>query len=162
MKNTVKLLREEIVDLRKAADVLEYSYIKCLKVPVAPGLTNADLEAYEALTSRFARLSDLIIQKVFRTLEFLDLEQTGSVRDRINRAEKKRLIASADKFIEIRTLRNEIAHEYQSQTIFSIFERVLGLTPALLKSIDSISLYADKYLQVQENNQAHESALLHP
>ena len=72
------------------------------------------------------------------------------MRDRINRAEKKGLIPSADIFIEIRTLRNEIAHEYQSQTIFTIFEKVLALTPELINSIDSISAYASKYISEED------------
>lgn len=149
MKNSNKLnlLQNEIEDLFSARNVLEYSYEKCRTVPVSPGMTSEELESYEALTSRFARLSDIIIQKVFRSIEVLDLEETGSVRDRINRAEKKGLIANADIFIEIRTLRNEIAHEYQSQTILAIFEKVLALTPELLKSIDSISRYAGQYLR---------------
>ena len=40
------------------------------------------------MTSRFARLSDIIIQKIFRLIESLELEEPGTVRDRINQAEK--------------------------------------------------------------------------
>ena len=46
------------------------------------------------------------------------------------------MVTAADIFIEIRLLRNEIAHEYQSETILVIFEKVLQMTPALLEGVD--------------------------
>lgn len=87
-------------------------------------------ESFEALTGRFARLSDMLIQKVFRTIDMIELDSSGTVRDRIHRAEKKQLI-------DIRLLKNEISHEYRSDTIHMIFEKVLHLTPLLLKNVDS-------------------------
>jgi uncharacterized protein YutE (UPF0331/DUF86 family) len=80
-------------------------------------------------------LSDIIIQKILRVFDTLDLEKPGTVRDRINRAEKKGVVKSADEFIRIRILRNEIAHEYKPETIYDIFEHVMKLTPVLLKSV---------------------------
>ena len=77
----------------------------------------------------------------------MDLEEAGTVRDRINRAEKKGVVESADDFIKIRILRNEIAHEYKPETIYDIFEQVMDLAPVLLKSVDSISAYSERYFQ---------------
>jgi len=136
---------KELAELKNACSVLEYSYQKCLKIGVPPGLSNEELESFEALTSRFARLSDIIIQKIFRYIDTLDLEKQGTVRDRINRAEKRGIIDSANDFIEIRMLRNEISHEYQSETIYAIFEKVKELTPVLLKSVPEILDYSRKY-----------------
>jgi len=147
MNDLINILKHELNELEKARDILEYSYKKCKIIKVKPGLTNEQLESFEALTSRFARLSDIIIQKIFRCFDILDLEEKGTVRDRINRAEKKQLIESADEFIQIRILRNEISHEYQSATIFVIFEKVMELTPILLKSIDNINVYGVSYLK---------------
>ena len=145
MKDLNEALRHELHELEKAGDILEYSYNKCNTIGIKPGLSNDQLESFEALTSRFARLSDIIIQKILRYFDILDLEEKGTVRDRINRAERKQVIETADDFIQIRILRNEIAHEYQSETIYSIFEKVVELTPILLKSIDSLTAYANKY-----------------
>ncbi|MDM8568463.1 hypothetical protein QUF50_02900 [Thiotrichales bacterium HSG1] len=44
--------------------------------------------------------------------------------DRINRAEKRGLIKEAQQFIQCRTLRNEIAHEYMPENILVIFKQV--------------------------------------
>ena len=144
MKNLLINLKNELINLQKASEVLEYSYEKCKKYDLLKGLNNEELESFDALTGRFARLSDIIIQKIFRLLNTLDLEDTGTVRDRINRAEKKNIIHSADEFIEIRILKNEISHEYQSSTIYSIFEKVLKYTPILINSVESVIDYSKR------------------
>lgn len=145
MKNMEANLKQELCDLEKARDVLQYSYEKCRAIELIDGLSYEEQESFEALTSRFARLSDIIIQRIFRLLDILDLEDEGTIRDRINKAEKKGVIHSADDFIEIRILRNEIAHEYRSETIYMIFEKVLQYTPKLLESVETITVYAQKY-----------------
>jgi DNA repair ATPase RecN len=146
MKAARENLSFELENLAKAKDALQYSYEKCQKIKLHEGLSYEELESFEALTSRFARLSDIIIQKVLRLLDFIDLEDTGTVRDRINRAEKKGVILSADNLVEIRILRNEIAHEYRSETAYAIFEKVLTYSPTLLESVDTITDYAQKIL----------------
>ena len=140
------LLDKQVRELTDAAAILGYSYEKCLAVGVRANLSQDQLESFEALTARFARLSDLVIQKVWRTISALELEDSGTVRDRINRAEKWGLIESAEDFVQIRMLRNEIAREYQSETIFDIFERTLALTPALSDAVKRIRQYIDRHI----------------
>lgn len=147
MKAAKENLSFELENLAMAKDALQYSFQKCQETKLHEGLSNEELEGFEAFTSRFARLSDIIIQKIFRLLDFIDLEDTGTVRDRINRAEKKGVILSADSFLEIRILRNEIAHEYRSETIYAIFEKVLVYSPTLLESVDTIRDYTQKYFK---------------
>ncbi|MBF0468820.1 MAG: hypothetical protein HQK61_08050 [Desulfamplus sp.] len=147
MNKLFVILENDIQELEKAADILVYSHNKCICVDLMDGLNQDILESFEALTSRFARLSDMLIQKVLRTIDMIELESSGTVRDRINRAEKKKLIDSADSLIEIRVLRNEIAHEYKSETVYVIFEKVLHLTPLLLKAVDLTIEYSSKLLQ---------------
>ena len=144
MKDVQRALRIDLEELERAGEVLRYSYQKCSMVPVRPSLSPEELESFEALTSRFARLSDIIIQRIFRTLDVIDLEDSGTARDRINRADKRGIISSAEEFVQIRLLRNEIAHDYKSEKIFNIFERVLALTPILMDSLERISNYAQK------------------
>jgi len=89
-------LKQELAELEKARDVLEYSFGRCSKTGVHAGLTDVELESFEALTSRFARLSDILIQKIMRYFDVLDLEDQGTVRDRINRAEKTEIPIMSD------------------------------------------------------------------
>ncbi|MFC1585953.1 nucleotidyltransferase substrate binding protein, partial [Fibrobacterota bacterium] len=73
---------------------------------------------------------------VFRIIDEIELENEGTVRDRINRAEKRGLIDEAEQFIEIRRLRNKISHDYDQAAIENIFKRTLILSSVLLKSVE--------------------------
>jgi len=144
MTDVRQALKSELKELERARDILAYSYNKCIHTPIDSNLGPEQLESLEALTSRFARLSDMIIQRIFRYLDRYDLEESGTARDRINRADKREIISSAEQFIQIRMLRNEIAHEYKSENILQIFERVFALTPELLDSVDRIVNYVER------------------
>lgn len=68
------------------------------------------------------------------------------MRDRINRAEKWNLIESAETFVDIRIVRNDIAHEYLPEAILDIFKKVLALTPSLLRGVALTMDYGRKQL----------------
>jgi len=140
------LMQKELELLRNAARVLGYSYEKCSRIGIKDAYDDDELDKFESLTSRFARLGDILIQKIFRLIDELDLDAAGTVRDRINRAEKKGLIDSADVFIEIRMLRNDIAHEYVPEEIIELFKKVLKATPLLISSVAKVEHYCIRYL----------------
>ena len=78
MTDAWQALKSELKELEKARDVLAYSYNKCVHTPIDSSLGPEQLETFEALTSRFARLSDMIIQRIFRYLDRYDLEESGT------------------------------------------------------------------------------------
>jgi len=143
------LLQKELKLLEDAAEVLRYSFEKCCQIGEKQDYAPEELESFESLCSRFARLSDIVTQKLFRLLDEIELESPGSVRDRINRAEKRGLVENADTFVAIRMLRNDIAHEYLPEAIRDIFKKVLALTPKLLASVDAQKNYCSKYYPPQ-------------
>lgn len=122
-----------------------YSFNKCTAIAIKETYEPEELESFESFTGRFARLSDILIQKIFRLVDELDLDSQGTIRDRINRAEKKELIDSSDVFVEIRMVRNDIAHEYLPEAIHDMFGKVLNLTPHLLDSVERTIMYCKKY-----------------
>ncbi len=140
-----KLLENELKVLVDAREVLRYSFNKCSAIGIKESYEPEELESFESFTGRFARLSDILIQKIFRLVDELDLDTQGTIRDRINRAEKKELIVSSDVFVEIRMIRNDIAHEYLPEAIHEIFGKVLLLTPHLLDGIERTIQYCKKY-----------------
>jgi len=142
----LELLQQELELLRSAAEILDYSYNSCLEIGVKRDYSYAEQDRIEAFTSRFARMSDLLIQRVFRLLDEIDLETAGTVRDRIDRAEKKGLIESADAFIEVRILRNDIAHEYLPEALREIFKKALSFTPTLLDAVGRVAAYCQRYI----------------
>ncbi len=140
------LLAQELKVLADAREVLVYSFNKCSAIGIKETYEPEQLESFESFTGRFARLSDILIQKIFRLVDVLDLETHGTIRDRINRAEKKELIASSDVFVEIRMVRNDIAHEYLPEAIRDIFGKVLSLTPQLLDGVERTITYCNRYI----------------
>jgi len=141
----VRMLEETLRQLDDGATWLRRSLKRCQKTAGKSELSAADLDAFEALTSRFARLSDMILQKLFRGLDRIELEDSGTLLDALNRAEKRGLIDSAAAFREIRELRNEIAHEYAQEDLSDLFVGVLQHSPVLLEIVRRANDYCRKY-----------------
>ncbi len=144
-KDLQLLLKQQLILLDDAVNVLTFSKQKCQEIGLKNDLTLDELDRFESLTSRFGRLCDILLQKIFRLIDEIDLESPGTLRDRINHAEQKGLIKSAERFIECRTLRNEIAHEYMPENVLAIFEKVLEMTPVLVESVEIVKAYCEKY-----------------
>ncbi len=143
----LELLKNELTLLEDSAKILSRSFQRCQDIGHKKEYSLEELDHFEGLTSRFARLSDILIQKTFRLIEILDLDLPGTVRDRINRAEKKDLIRSAQLFVEIRDLRNDIAHEYLSKKFIDIYQKVMEWTPVLLETVQNVKKYCERYIK---------------
>jgi hypothetical protein len=98
-------------------------------------------ESCEALTSRFARLCDLLVQRLFRTLDQVELVDEGTILDRLDRAEKRGVIASAAEWRELRELRNEIAHDYLIESSDRVLTEAFQRSPKLLEAVDQLEAY---------------------
>lgn len=140
-----RLLRKELTHLEKAAALLAQTFSKCEAFGIKGEYSFLELVFLEALTSRFARLSDLLIRKIFRLIHQLDYEPQETVRDSINRAEKLGLIQSTSLFSQIRETRNAIAHEYLIEDLTHIYKSVFTHTPELLETIDRVKSYCMRY-----------------
>lgn len=138
-------LNEQLELARKATAVLQHSYDRVKKIsPLPAQLSSDELIDLDAMTSRFARLSDILLQKVFRAIDAIELVDDGSLIDRMNRAEKRGVIDSAALWREIRQLRNQIAHEYVLADQRELFERTIHFTPDLLRAMEQVQRYAEK------------------
>jgi len=147
MTDFINLLASEIDLLKNAMIICKYSFDKSKEIGIKQDYSQEELVEFEALTGRFSRLSDILIQKIFRLIDEIELESEGTIRDRINRAEKKGFIKNAETLIEIRTLRNEIAHEYIPEAIKEIYVEVLNFCPFLLEYSEMTLNYCQKYLK---------------
>lgn len=135
-----KYLKQLLSSLRRAKSTLNYSYNICRKIGIKEDYTEDEEDRYESMSSKFARLTDLVLKQAVKTIDILDLEDPPeTMRDAINRAEKKGLVSSALKFIEIRKMRNKIAHEYVDYTF------VLENAPLLFDSVQRIESYCKKF-----------------
>ncbi len=144
-ENEKKLLMKELKALNHASDVLSETFLKCQSIGLKKEYSFLELIHLEALTSRFARLSDLLIRKIFRLINQLDYEPQETVRDSINRAEKLGIIESAEIFSKIRETRNAIAHEYLLEDLSEIYKSVFLNTPKILDTVSRVKKYCQKY-----------------
>ncbi len=69
-------------------------------------------ERLDAFVSRFGRLQDNLGDKFLPQLLSAMAERTGAAIDNLDRAERLGWIESAETWLEIRKLRNQMVHEY--------------------------------------------------
>jgi len=140
----LNMLAEARQDMTHALAWLQRSHDQCTALRRKQELLAEDYDAFEALTSRFARVRDILLQKFFRALNVVELSSGGTLLNVLMRAEKRGLVKSADDFLEIRELRNEISHEYAMDDLRELFWDVLDRTPDLIKVVTVATTEADK------------------
>ncbi len=142
-----QLLSEELDLLEKAVGTLILSMDKCKMILSKEGdYSFENLESFDSLTSKFGRTSDILTQKVLRTIWMLLHEPFVPFIDFMNQAEKIRLIKSAEMMIEIRDLRNQITHQYILEAINELVPEVIELSAALIENIN----FTKKFISERE------------
>lgn len=89
-------------------------------------------EMLDAFISRFGRLQDTLGDKLLPAMLRASQEQTGTQLDNLLRAEKLGWFDSSERWIEIRSLRNRLIHEYMDSSS--------DLLQALLAALESVEL----------------------
>ena len=145
MKPELLYLQENFEQADEAANHLINSVKRCKDFIFNNDYSEDQLIELEALTVRFARMSDLLIQKAFKTIDEIEGTTPGTVRDRLLQAEKKRIISSADDFMEIRKIRNRIAHEYEINALKDIFLFAFKNSSILIDAIKTAKEYSKKF-----------------
>ncbi len=79
-------------------------------------------------------------------IDEIELTGTGTLLDRIYRAEKRGW-ADAAEMIKLRELRNLIAHEYASDKMPEIYAVVAAMSPALLAVVPKVITYANDIIR---------------
>ena len=97
-KKILNLLDEQLGLLENATKILIYTYNNVKNIDINENCNQDEIDQLELLSSRFARLSDILIKKIFRLIKRIDLDDEGTIRDTLNKAEKKGLIKSAETF----------------------------------------------------------------
>ncbi len=126
-----QLLNEELNLMRKSMGSFQLSVIKCSSFIAKEEHSFEEMESFDSLTSKFARTSDIYTQKVLRTCFALLHEPFIPFIDLVNQSEKIALVRSADELIQIRDLRNQIAHEYKMDALHSIIPEVISMNSLL-------------------------------
>jgi len=138
-----KVLSEQIVILEAATDVLRDSYerVGIIFKKKKRKLSTEEKESCEALTARFARLCDFLFQRIFRTIDRIELLDEGTALDRLNRMEKRGIIASTDLWKQLREIRKEIAHEYLIEQSDRVLHEAYKHVPDLIQTTEKVKSY---------------------
>ena len=138
-------LIESLADLEKAAQAMAYSERKALAIGSKETYDLEEQEVLEALTARFARAADILTQKTLKTVFALVQEDVRTQMDAANLAEKLGIVENADILLNIRELRNQIAHGYVRTQLNTLFMDVLRYVPELAKVIGGLERYCRRF-----------------
>ena len=145
-KSSVDILKENLASVNLSLQRLLYSFEYCKKTGLKSSYSEEEFVAFEAMTSRYARTTDMLINKVLRSLDAVEYIDGGTVIDAANNAEK-RGIADAKVLRQLKDLRNSIAHEYVTENIVRFFDKIIEFTPFLKTIIEKLNEYCAKYLE---------------
>jgi hypothetical protein len=68
-KGSIEILKENLYALNLSLKRLIYSFEKCSTINLKNIYSEDEFEAFEAMTSRYARTTDMLVNKVLRSLD---------------------------------------------------------------------------------------------
>jgi hypothetical protein len=142
---TIRLLSQNFLKLEASLHSLRRSLQKCRDIGIKEIYSFEESEAFDSLSSKFARTSDIYTQKVLRSIFFLLHEGNLSFIDLAHRAEALNIISNADDLLMVRDVRNQISHEYDDSSLNMIYSRIFDLAQSLEADIENAKLFAVKY-----------------
>ena len=104
-----KLLAEGLTTLDFAVAQLKLSFRKCTPIAIKEEMDNEELEAFDSLSSRFARVYEMYVKQLLRTVLRIIGEYEDTFLDNANKATKLDLIEGTDLLEECRKLRNRFS-----------------------------------------------------
>ncbi|WP_293446030.1 hypothetical protein [Persephonella sp.] len=143
-EETIKIFCENLDLLEKNLKWLKKSYEKAKNIDLNKELSEEDLEVFETLSNRFGRTIDILINKILRGLDIIELEDISRKLDIVIRAEKRGFVDDYKILIEMKDLRNELVHEYIQENLLEKFKEVLEYTPKLFDIANKLKNYVRK------------------
>ena len=135
-----QFLEQHLAELQQARQYLDYSFQQVTVLPdTLEGATGGQLESVEAFSSRFARTVDLLVNKLLRSLDRMELRPEGTLLDVVNRAEKRGFVERATDLREMKDVRNFIAHDYAGAKAAEIFAYCREQKPLLDAICDRVA-----------------------
>ena len=142
----LEVLKENLQKLNLSSEWVRKSYEQAVKINIKDDYTIEEFEKLEVLASRYARTTDMLVNKALRSIDTLELEDIGNVIDIMNRAEKRGIVESAEILHILKDLRNNIVHEYQIEKVAKFFGEIVKYSPVLLEIIKKVNEYCMRYL----------------
>ena len=141
----LEVLRENLNKLNLSAEWVRKSYEQAQKITLNNNYSPEEFEKLEVLASRYARTTDMLVNKALRSIDTVESEDIGTIIDIMNRAEKRGIVDSVEILHTIKDLRNSIVHEYQIDEIVKFFGDIIKFSPVLLEVIKKVNEYCARY-----------------
>ena len=149
-EQALRILQQALDELSLARGHLDYSYQQVSGLPdELQGATPGQLESVEAFSSRFARTVDLLVNKVLRSLDRIELKPEGSLLDVVNGAEKRGFVSRAAELREMKDVRNIIAHDYAGAKAPEILAYCRAQKPVLDSICERATAHAARLLSAE-------------
>ncbi len=132
-KDHTSILEENLKALEESLKWLIRSYNICNNEFDINNLSDDGMDAFESFTSRFARTADLLFNKVFRGIAYLEEGEQLPWIDVIMVMEKAGVIDSSEDIRLIKELRNDVVHEYVMKDLIPLFGEILLQCPKLIE-----------------------------
>jgi hypothetical protein len=109
-------------------------------------------ERLEAFVSRYGRMQDTIAAKLLPRLLLAQAETPGSQLETLNRAERLGVLESVEAWLEARTLRDRLVHEYveDEDQLARDLELALNYARMLIETFGLIRRFASERMGVEE------------
>ncbi len=111
------------------------------------------LERLDALTGRFSRLQDLMGERLFRSLMFLEGESRPRFLDVLNLMESRGIVVSSQQWMELRNMRNEASHGYleDPSQLAMVLTTLFNRSGDLIESFSNLKRYVREVLKIAMN-----------
>ncbi len=131
LNTRIKTIEHQLTRIKRRIGTIKLQYP--LTAEIISTLTESQEEKFDSALYRFSQVQDLMVSKVLP----LFLEVAGepvedfTFIDKLNYLEKMNVLKSAHEWMELRKLRNEIAHDYEEGNS----DRHVRVLNALLKAL---------------------------
>ena len=136
----IEILCENWHILKKSISLLEKSYKRCQKIDINK---EEDIEKIETFANRYTRSVDILLNKFLRSLDLVEAEEITRRLDILIRAERRGFVENYEILLEMKNLRNELAHEY----IEELFLEKIVVIEEYSKKLFDIFKKIEKYMQ---------------
>ncbi|HAH32807.1 MAG TPA: hypothetical protein DCL44_10890 [Elusimicrobia bacterium] len=131
-------------DFKKAVSLLAGSVKKYKPYNPKTQYTPKQMEYYDALSFRYEKTVEVALY-FFRSLEsYLYSAESDTLRNRLLTMEKLGIICSAEKWLEVRLLRNRVAHAYLPAELKAIYAKIVKFSTYILADFPHAEEYVNK------------------
>lgn len=142
---SIENLLENRILLKKQLFWLQHSFDEVQKIGLKSEYKVSEFDSYENLCSRFSRMIDFLVRKMFRSIDAVEFENQGTLIDTVNHAHKRGLFKKIETIRQIKDLRNAIAHEYIDDELQDLFADIVRLAPPLIEITETTLHYTRQY-----------------